>query len=995
MYKKVLVVSLILLTISGALFAGTTGKLAGVVKDSNDEPVPFANVVLAGTQIGDQADDNGKYFIINIPPGKYTVTCSQMGYQSQEVTGVKISLDLTEILNFQLDRKSAKIEGVKTTAAAVKHVKLTSATSGNEMTSANMEDFAAVEDIQDILAIQAGATVTNGELHVRGGRANEVVYTVDGLSVSDPVDGGAALSLDTDAIDLLVPMFGGFPAEYGNAQSGMVSIVTKNGTSQYSGKYEMKSDHLVLENNSNSDEVKFAIGGPVLTPFVSGMKDRFTFYFNSAGNWHDSRYKDYYEADLDNLIATEHLDGSWNGYEIYNPYAGRDNVWGFDVGDRNYNLINMNLKTKFDINELQKVTFAARGDRSIYEPYSHGWKYALEHYTHIETSSQQYITTYNHLFSSVMNLNVKASYYHKSRLQGPKGVDKDSYFTMNDHFDYYALENGLNDTAVDPLTVDGTIGEAAENNLGWTYISATGESTTLPFVYPGSIEGTNIDDENSILTLRTDFDYQINDIHGFKTGFELIKHDIRKDRLSNPWVIDLFRYNEYLQTCTPDTSYFVGDNIIDEIEGSPTEGDTLYFDIQEDIDFYTQEDLYAATLAASGTTDGYEASPYQAAFYLQDKMEWEGMIVSAGLRVDFWYLGGKYRILRDGGTYTWENFDKADRFQMMLSPRLGISHPISETSVLHFAYNYQNQLPQMQYIFTTASPEDAITGNSNITVGEPNLEPQITVTYEVGLQKQLSENYVIDVTTYFKNIYNYVSTQKVYMEGDETISWYEYISQDYGSARGLDINIQRMFSSFISGSTSYSLSWAEGNNSATVVQDENQNLREFPLDWDMRHNFNFSLTFRVPYTEEFSIPFTDIIVPTVITNDLSVSFLYTIASGTPYTPQNEDGRALDTNSALQPYTENANLGVTKKIRFSKKTYLKVYMDINNLFDKKNINSVFPMTGSPTDTGEELWDDNDPLQFVDPKEEYLYNLSVADPGIFSNGRKLTVGMSFHF
>ena len=189
-FKRLL---LLLVIIASALFAGTNGKLAGRVKDQNGKPIPFANIVLEGTQIGTQADDNGKFYIINIPPGIYTVKCSQMGFQTLEVTDVIIKLDLTTVQDFVLNRGPAKIEGVKTIAERVKHVSMKSTTSGKTIHA--MDDIAAVGDIEDLLAIQSGATVRNGELHVRGGRGNEVRYTVDGLAASDPVDGGPALRI--------------------------------------------------------------------------------------------------------------------------------------------------------------------------------------------------------------------------------------------------------------------------------------------------------------------------------------------------------------------------------------------------------------------------------------------------------------------------------------------------------------------------------------------------------------------------------------------------------------------------------------------------------------------------------------------------------------------------------------------------------------------------------------------------------------------------------
>ncbi|MCK4653940.1 MAG: TonB-dependent receptor, partial [Candidatus Cloacimonetes bacterium] len=922
--KKIFVLLILIFMVNLPLFAGTTGKLAGKVTDNEGNPIPFANIILEGTEIGAQTKENGTYIIINISPGKYNVFCSRGGYGTAKVTGVRINLDLTTMQNFTLSKQAVEIEGYDVTEARVEMVQDTKTSSGRTITSEAMEDI-AVESLEDIIAIQAGVTITGGELHIRGGRANEVVYTIDGMSVSDPVDGGSALTVDMDAVEITDVKTGGFTAEYGNAQSGIVNIITKSGSRDYSGKIEFISDHLIPgTDNSNSDEIKFNLGGPVFSPLISSLRDKFTFFINGTANWHDTRYHDYYVSDpneeLRYLIST---------FSTSDPYADRDDFIGFDLGNRNYNVYNMNAKFKYKFNAKQNLTFAIRGDKNIFKAFSYSWKYALDHYAIGESTQKQFAATYDHTFNPQMNMKVKASYYTKELVQSPDGIDRDEYFILDpDNFELYDPNEIGKCTGIIYLTNDGLIGPDSE--LLWTIMSDVkekGMGTFSNFVHPARIYGFNADDENSVATFRTDFEYQLNEIHGFKTGLEITKHNIRKDRLVNPWVIDEYRYSYYLETyCEPDT--FIWNEVI-----------------EDSVAVYGLDDIYAATLAAAGESDGYKANPWQAAYYLQDKMEWEGMIVNAGLRFDFWYLGEKYKILQDSGEFVWEEFDKDERMQMMISPRLGVSHPISETAVMHFAYNYQNQLPQMQYIFTTARPEDAITSASAIVVGKPNLEPQITVTYEVGLQKQLGEDYVMDIQAYYKNIYNYVSTREVVDPVNTNVTWFEYISEDYGSARGIDINLEKRLSNFIMGSASYSLSWANGNSSDTVIQSETMSLREFPLDWDIRHNFSLNVTFRVSKGEEFYVPFTDFALPIVVTDDFAMNMFFNIASGTPYTPTTITGTPFDTNSKNKPYTTYTNFRITKKFAFTEKSAIKVYMNIQNLFDKKNINWVYSYTGS--------------------------------------------------
>ncbi len=973
MQRKILVLVILLVLVQITLFAGTTGKIAGKVTDDDGNPVPFANVILEGTEIGAQTKENGTYIIINVAPGTYNLFCRRGGYKPRKITGVVINMDLTTIQNITISKTAVEIEDFDVSEARVEMVQASKTNSGRTIKAEDIEDI-SVDDLEGVIAIQSGVTMTGGELHIRGGRSNEVVYTVDGMSVSDPVDGGSALTVDMDAVAYTDVKTGGFTAEYGNAQSGIVNIKTKSGSREYNGKLELITDHIITDkNSSNQDQLKFNIGGPVLTPLVSSLRDKFTFFLNAAGSWSDTRYKDHFVNDpVDELqyLAVDEFSSS-------DPYADREDFIGFDLGERNSNQYNANLKTKYKINAKQKLTFAARGDRSIFKSFAYSWKYALDHFNAGETTQQQFAGTYDHTFNPQTNLKVKASYYTKQIQQGPDGISRDKFFVKDpSNFDLYDSNNIYECTGINYLIPDPTNPTVGEDSIYDWFITYDGHSGTNPFVKPGSISGFYADDENSIFTFKSDLEYQLNQIHGFKTGVEITQHYIKKDRLSNPWIVNENRYNSYLDEYG---------TIVDSVQSVVDSTQYIYV--------YDIDDLYNATIAAAGERDGYEAFPWQGAYYLQDKMEWEGMIVNAGLRFDFWYLGEKYKILQDAGEYVWEDFDDNEKFQAMISPRLGVSHPISETSVMHFAYNYQNQLPQMQYVFTTSRPEDAITSASAVNVGNPSLEPQITVTYEVGLQKQLSEDYVMDIQAYYKNIYNYVSTRKVYDPVDDNVSWYEYFSNDYGSARGIDINFEKRLSNFIMGSTSYSLAWANGNNSDTVIQDVATNLREFPLDWDMRHNYSFNLTFKVSKGEEFYLPFTDFALPTIITDDFSTNLYYNIASGTPYTPTTQTGTTYDTNSDLKPYTESANLKFTKKLSLSKNLKLRAYLKIDNVFNRNNVNWVYPITGSPYYDGADISEPNS--TYIADEAQYVHDLYTKNPTAIAQGRTFTMGFAFKF
>jgi hypothetical protein len=151
-------------------------------------------------------------------------------------------------------------------------------------------------------------------------------------------------------------MTGGFPAEFGNAQSGVIDIVTKDGDPFYSGKIEYNTDHIIGEGR-NSDVFKFAIGGPIVPFATQDLKERLTFYLNGGGEWLDGRLKDYYVSNPNEEYTIDGRGLLLYQYDSYDPYESRDNILGIDTGNRNYNAYNVNLKTKYVINPIQNLTF--------------------------------------------------------------------------------------------------------------------------------------------------------------------------------------------------------------------------------------------------------------------------------------------------------------------------------------------------------------------------------------------------------------------------------------------------------------------------------------------------------------------------------------------------------------------------------------------------------------------------------------------------------------
>jgi len=207
-----------------AVRAGTTGKLAGAVTDKSGKPVANATVALAGQPFGNWADKDGRYNILNIPPGTYDVLVSHIAYKPTTIKGVGISADETTWLNVQLE-ETAQVMGEVVVQAErpILDVRLTSTRA--TVTSEEI-DALPVQELQDVVNLQAG--VVDG--HFRGGRLREVQYQVDGVSVNNPYDNAATLKLDRSLLQEVQVISGVFDAEYGHAMSGVVNAVLKEGT---------------------------------------------------------------------------------------------------------------------------------------------------------------------------------------------------------------------------------------------------------------------------------------------------------------------------------------------------------------------------------------------------------------------------------------------------------------------------------------------------------------------------------------------------------------------------------------------------------------------------------------------------------------------------------------------------------------------------------------------------------------------------------------------
>lgn len=386
---------ILLIFVTVSLNAGTTGKLSGKITDaSTDEPLFGANIIFLGTNLGAATDFDGNYVILNIRPGIYSVKISSIGYKSTIVDNVQIVVDRTTNISLSLEATSVQLEDVVVRAEA-KMIQKDLTSSIAVMTRDEIEEL-PVSDFSQLLQLQAGVVGSGKNLHVRGGRSNEVAYLIDGMYVQDPLLGGLATALSNDAIQEMSLLSGTFNAEYGNSLSGVVNIVTREGGDKITGRVEMRTSEFGLTDYSDFHEMRINgnISGPL---FTNDLK-----FFVALENDRNGNYLPF-------------------GYDKSQSFFGKLSYAGI---------------------KGLKFTLSNRGSKSSRQNYSHSYRYIPEQYLRSRSDSYQTTLAITHSVANNLFYDLRFSYFNQGYYSG---IDKDTsqYNSESDRQYFTDIGNGF------------------------------------------------------------------------------------------------------------------------------------------------------------------------------------------------------------------------------------------------------------------------------------------------------------------------------------------------------------------------------------------------------------------------------------------------------------------------------------------------------------------------------------------------------------------------
>lgn len=749
---------------SSSAWSGTTGKIAGTVTDkATGQPLPGANVVVVGSAMGASTDINGQYTILQVPPGTYQVQVSFVGFATITMKEIRVYIDQTARIDFTLQEELIEL-GEAVIIAERPIIKPDVATSSVAVAAEEIEEL-PVSSIESVVGLQAGI---QGGLEIRGGGADEALFLMDGVTLRDPRNNNPVSSIALSAVKEISVERGGFNAEYGQVRSGIVNVVTREGSrSGYQGRIELKY--------SPPRPKHFDI-----SPF-----DRNSFwlrpYFDDAVAW------------------TGTASGAWDEYtqRQYPDFEGWNAVSQMLMSDNNPNndLSPLAAQRVFEW-ETRKQPQWDQPDYNIDAGF--GGPVPL-------------------IGQPLGDLRFYSSYRrYREMLVVP--------LTRDDYVDYDWSMKVISDiTPSMKLLVSGLFGKQFTMQHNWDYDYIR---------FPDRIAGV-MEDRSGLLFgtgnfSLTDIGHQsiaakLTHILSNRTFYEASLEHFRRDYFSRPPA----RRSGALYEVVP--GYFVDEapfgydpvnkvGIIGMLFGghngkrrdnTKASATTFKMDLSSQVNFsnlvkagveVVYNDLdFDYGIITSGTENVYDERvqmrvfPVRAALYAQDKLETKGFIMNAGLRLDYsnsnteWWEVNPYdkyffsTQYNDTRTFAM----RETKPQWQLSPRLGIAHPITENSKLFFNYGHFKQMPSYQTLFQVGRASS----RRMTTFGDPDLILAKTISYELGYDHSLFNDFLFQVAAFYHDIVDQQSTTTYTSTGG--IVYNQTTSNSYEDIRGFELSLRK------------------------------------------------------------------------------------------------------------------------------------------------------------------------------------------------------------
>ncbi|MDZ7289291.1 MAG: carboxypeptidase-like regulatory domain-containing protein [candidate division KSB1 bacterium] len=793
LFKYVAIAWVLMLLAVSPLFAAN-GKIAGVVKDSQSgSPLPGVNVQIVGTMMGSTTDLQGRYFILNVPPGTYQVKASIIGYEPITISDVVSRLDVTTTVDFSLNPTLVEMGGVTIVAERPLVDKTLTATRAN-IGVKELDNALPAASLDRI--VETTASTFKG--YIRGGRKYESKTLLDGVNISDSYfsggtgsyqvyqaytatrrsdgDENTVVDVNAQSVQELAVLAGTFNAEYDAASAGIINIATRDGGRKLSGKLFLRSSAGGLDHagpNVYNDLNRFLAEKATLAASTSASDRE-----KAALMTFDQSTIDKIGYGADPTIDGElslggPLTSKGNFY-----FSGRlVNSYGRFPGEFNRE-ITSSLKLNYNLTNSQKLTGnVIINDGGVLggwknRAYSSKYKFFPQGNAQNEKLGIVGYLGWTHTLSTKTFYEIKGSYVGRTSRFGYSDDNGDGIIDWGEDGDFLIIRT--------PEQSEKYLGTQGGGVIGTKRTFFTGDPGNERFhdvayaagEYRFGQPGFYYEDlKRNAFQIKGDLTSQITFNHQLKAGF-------------------LYRYHTI-----------------------------------EDFQQRTQVKVIFDPKFPFEETS-FKLHPQEWAFYAQDRIEYQGIIINAGVRVDAFDTGAKQfgnffnvsrqDTLASGRIIRTQLRDKDVPVKWFVGPRIGVSHPISATAAMHYSWGRFFTPPPFGLLYESYGN---FSNPSLPVVQDVGLDPPEATAYEIGTQWSFLTDYVVDVTAYYRDIKNY-STGGYTINptaGQGFGSYTYYTSFGYADARGIEVTLEKRPVGWLAGRLSYAYSYIKASADASSI----------------------------------------------------------------------------------------------------------------------------------------------------------------------------------
>jgi outer membrane receptor for ferrienterochelin and colicin len=984
---------------AGSLLAqGSTGKIEGRVRDQAGAPIANAQVFIVGTAFNALTNPQGYYFINNVPAGTVSVRAAFIGYKSTQVDGVKVLAGQTGTVDVQLEQTAVQIQEitvVQQTQPLVPRDEVTSKQRIDGEFTSNLP----VDRLNSVLILQPGvvaATPGGSLISIRGGRTEEAVTYIDGVPISPGFRGGnrvgsagTEISLAPSALEEASVTTGSSSAEFGNAQSGVISIQTKTGGNTLSGVVNYETDEMFGANNSlGFNRITGNLSGPVtrnLTFFVAGALEG----QQSVESGFDSeRFPLFVQAGIDTTVAVPTVlndpTADTTMVDVYNYAIYRGECEEFESST------NPDIANNYGVDcRGVRVPWSARSTYQLTGKLNYSFG----------TGSRIALTALTSQFqgrSFRENLDLAGRFLHYGSLYNPQNLP--AFRNWSNTFILNWTQN-LTRSTERALALETYLSYQMDRTLGGPMTREAELGSRDPFGgfmigpidFLWDFDNFPLDDEllqnfrvNQPGTRRSPLDVE-----------NLAQYAIVDEYRNNAY--GLYNRDEFASVVFPEgggpagAERFVNRQVQyreDRLIGKANLDWQFdrYNRIKLGGEFTRYKiDSYSYNLDSQAFSDFYREKPIRFNLFAEDRLDLGDVVVVGGVRYDFY----------DTRARRWNNFPRIsshplfdpndpdafftndslfpeDQSHDYISPHIQVSFPVTERTNFRLSYAHQVQAPDFGVVLQGINTDLATTNTNNFYGAD--LDFGRTITFEFGVRHAFNDDMVLDVAAYNKdNLANaagrLVSRFDPLRGNNQNIRI--MTNADFGNTRGIDLRLDRRFGNLFNGTLSYTFQEAKntGSDPDTYLDFGSRVLNQvsggnqpppqaiLPTDFNRPHNLAVAAALNFPNDwEEGSI------VGSVLENvGVFATFRYT--SGTPYTRCEEEGDdnvvsgdncenvfPEPLNSSRLPSFKNLDLRLTKGFALGGLD-LTGYLEARNLLNFRNIIQVFTRTGDVNNAGE--------------------------------------------